>query len=157
MKENAEGIDAHHVVERFAVIGRLIEGRGQACQHADERYDTQGFLRVLRGNDRIHQHYQDAEDGEHHFWEDPDIVNGRNHRPITCIRAWVTWAAEGAAACTPLENCLSAKETDGSIECSHRLGATPMTSAATTSGHIATRSRASMSCSVLFAGWVMLP
>ena len=112
-----------------------------------------GFFESCLGNDRIHQHDEDAEDGKHHLGKDPDVVNGRNHRPITCIRACVTWVAEGAAAWNPLENCLSAKETDGSIECSQRLGATPMTRAATASGHIETRSRASMSGRFLFTGF----
>ena len=37
MKEDAEGIDPHHVEERFAVVLRLNESRHQSDEHAGER------------------------------------------------------------------------------------------------------------------------
>ncbi len=41
------------------------------------------------------------------------------------------------------------------MKCSQRFGATPMTSAAIASGHIETRSRASMSVRFLLTGFVI--
>src|SRR5271169_3287908 len=130
MKEDAEGVDAHHVIESVAVVSGLEDGGRESREHADEGDYAERLLRVVCGDERIHQHDQNAEDGEHQLREDPDVVDGRNHRPITCKRAWVTSEAVEAEACTPPKNCFRANETEGSIECSQRFGATPMTSAA---------------------------
>ncbi len=87
MKEDTEGVDAHHVEERVAIILGLVSSGREPGQNADQRNDAQRLLGVVGGDDRIHHHDEDAEDAEHQLRKDPDVVNGRNHRPITCMRA----------------------------------------------------------------------
>ena len=88
--------------------------------------NAQRLLATLFGNQRIDQHHEDAEDAQHQLRKNPDVVDGRNHRPITCQKCFVSYGSrsELQPGCMP-ENCLSAADTDGSMECSHSRGQRP--------------------------------
>src|ERR1039457_7327 len=167
MEKYAKGVDPDHVVEALAIKASLVGSRGERRKCTHQRHDAKRLLRSLLGKHRVHHHDDDAEDAQHQLRKDPNVVNGRNHRPITCSRACIPLRAKSArtndpgawAACawTALENCRRVAATAGSMECSQSMGATPMTSAAIASGHKETRSRASRSRNELFAGLLTAP
>src|SRR5208337_4188568 len=163
---HTEGINADAVVERSAVIASLINRGDETGKRTHERNHAQGFLRALLGNERVHEHDEDAEYADQQLGEDPNVIGGcRDHRPSTSARLCATSACNGGrggvtvreAAGVELADCFSAALTEGSMECSHSIGATPITSAAIASGHMETRSRASRSSRWAFAGLVTLP
>ena len=87
MEEDAERVHPDHIEEGVAVKMSLVKSGGKRRQRPDHGDDAEGLLRVLLWYDRIDQHDEDAEEREHQLWKYPDVVNGRNHRPITCRRA----------------------------------------------------------------------
>src|ERR1700691_3269459 len=123
MKEHAESIDPDRVVERVAVKPGSDRGGGKSRKYTNDGDNAQRLFGTLFRDQRIDHHDDDAEDAQHYLRQDANVVNGRDHRPITCEITWVACAVAGTAACVIAENCLSAAETAGSMEFSHSVGA----------------------------------
>ena len=114
---------------RIAQVGGKA-GPGKREINADGKLVTPGWVDV-------HTHY----DGQATWDQElaPSSWHGATTLLTTCVNG-------ESAACTA-----------GSIAPSHRIGATPITSAAAAHGHTAAFSKAKRSCSELFAGFVTLP
>src|SRR5581483_2057686 len=141
VEKDAEGVHAHHAEERGAGVPGLVEGGGQRKQRADKRQNAERAAAGALVHERIEQHDHGAEEGEYQLGQDADVVAGGNHR--------VTWVAICATA---WRSGSSAARTAGSMPPSHRFGRTPITSAITTSGISARRSRPTASGRAALAG-----
>src|SRR5215469_3435198 len=109
---------------------------------------------LLLVDDRIEQHHQDSEGRQNQFGQYADVIaslwdrfeqngGGRVHCPTTLLILCGNGASQ---ACTA-----------GSIAASHKMGATPITRAATAHGHTAAFSNPYRSGRALFTGCVTLP
>src|SRR5882724_7475988 len=116
MKENAEVIHAHHAREAFAGVLRLKEDGYKAGERADESDEAQSLGGALFLNDRIQHHNQHAENAEHKFRQDADVVGAGRRENLDGQAHWPTTRADTCA-----NGCKSAW-TAGSMALSQRIG-----------------------------------
>ncbi len=160
MEEHAEAVDLHHVRESEAGRLRHIPGGEKSGDGAAERDQAQQFLALFLIDQRIEQHDQDAEGRQDQLGQDADVVGALRNRLRNRLQQ--RQVEQGADHCpttllTTCVNGVSAACTAGSIAPSHRIGATPITSAAAAQGQTAAFSKPKRSGSELFTGCVTLP
>ncbi len=160
MEENTEAIHLHHVPEGQPRSLRHEPGCPHPCQRAHQRDQPQNLLTRLFVEQRFQHHHDHAEKRENNLGQDTYVIGTLRKRLQKCRDKSHDDCPGDHCLTTLLTTCVkgvSAARTAGSMAPSHRIGATPITSAAAAQGQSASFSKPERSRRELFTGCVTLP